>query len=129
MLYLFELSLLSPLSSFSPFLSPKLALPAKSQSASAAPAASDSVLRSREALSLRTQTRTHTHTCYSPMISQRRWAGGGSLKNDNNSACRSQHHLQKVHQTHTHTHTFINPLTKSIYFLPRIAALSQVVKK
>lgn len=46
----------------------------------------------------------HAHTCYSPMISQRRWAGGGSLKNDNNSACRSQHHLQKVHHTHTHFH-------------------------
>lgn len=30
---------------------------------------------------------------------------------------------------HTHTHTFINPLTKSIYFLPCIAALSPVVKK
>lgn len=128
MLYLFELSLLSPLSSFSPFLSPKLALPAKSQSASAAPAASDSVLRSREALSLRTQTRTHTHTCYSPMISQRRWAGGGSLKNDNNMSL-SAPSSKGSPDTHTHTHTFINPLTKSIYFLPCIAALSPVVKK
>ncbi len=48
--------------SFSPFLSPNWPCLLKSLSASAAPAASDSVLHSREALSPRTKTHTYTHS-------------------------------------------------------------------
>lgn len=71
---------------FSPSLSPRLV---KSQCASAAPAASDSLLRSREALSPKNQN-THTHARTQHRVSEHCWSASsdrrGPLKNDNKSA-------------------------------------------
>ena len=125
--------MVSPLSSLTHSLPSRSPCLLKSLSASAAPAASDSVLRSREALSPRTKTHTYTHTLCSVEISQPPWTGGGSLKNDNNSAhdCKEEHVALNTSFKGS-PHISINPLTHSIFSPPLwlcIAAPSQVVKK
>lgn len=115
--------------SFSPFLYPNWPCLLKSLSASAAPAASDSGLRSREALSPRTQT----HTLYSVKISQPPWAGGGCLRMTTTACMTTKEHVALnttfKGSSHTHFHKSFHSFCFSLLPWVCIAALSQVVKK
>ncbi len=112
-------------------LSPNWPCLLKSLSASAAPAASDSLCFAAGRRCLQESKHTHTvHTPSSVEISQPPWTGGGLLKNDNNSAhdCKERVTLNTIFKG-SH-HISINPLTHPAFSPPLwacIAALSQVV--
>lgn len=117
--------------SFSPFLCPNWPCLLKSLSASAAPAASDSVLRSREALSPRTKTHTYTHTvqCWSVSLHGQE---GGRLRMTTTARMTAKSMLLSTPSSKGSSHISINRLTHSIFPPPLwvcIAALSQDVSK